>query len=88
MFPQPQPDAHDGGFNEALTAAVPSRAERILEVGCARGRLGHELRLRDPTRYVAAEVRGRWDDRLRHIADMQASGLGRLRNVVHRVLRR
>jgi 2-polyprenyl-3-methyl-5-hydroxy-6-metoxy-1,4-benzoquinol methylase len=31
---------------------VPSRAKRILDVGCARGRLGHELKLQDPTRYV------------------------------------
>jgi SAM-dependent methyltransferase len=52
MFPQPQPDAYYDGFNEPLLAAVPAGAKRILEVGCARGRLGHELKLQDPTRYV------------------------------------
>jgi SAM-dependent methyltransferase len=53
MFPQPQPDAYYDGFNERLFAAVPAHAKRVLEVGCARGRLGHELKLQDPSRYVA-----------------------------------
>src|SRR5215216_3184984 len=53
MFPQPQPGFYYDGFNEHLLAAVPSRAKRILEGGCARGRLGHELKRQDPSRYVA-----------------------------------
>jgi SAM-dependent methyltransferase len=53
MFPQPQPGDYYDGFNEHLLGAVPSRAGRILEVGCARGRLGHELKRQDPGRYVA-----------------------------------
>ncbi len=53
MLPQPQPDAYYDGFNERLFGAVPSRAGRILEVGCARGRLGQELKRQDPSRYVA-----------------------------------
>jgi SAM-dependent methyltransferase len=53
MFPQPQPAAYHDGFNERLLAAVPSEAKRILEVGCARGRLGQELKRQDPGRYVA-----------------------------------
>jgi SAM-dependent methyltransferase len=53
MFPQPQPSYYYDGFNERLAAAVPSRARRILEVGCARGRLGEELKRQDPGRYVA-----------------------------------
>jgi SAM-dependent methyltransferase len=53
MFPQPQPGDYYDGFNERLLGAVPARAGRILEVGCARGRLGHELRRQDPSRYVA-----------------------------------
>jgi SAM-dependent methyltransferase len=57
MFPQPQPDCYHDGFNERLFVAVPSRAKRILELGCAGGRLGHELKLRDPSRYVAGVER-------------------------------
>jgi ubiquinone/menaquinone biosynthesis C-methylase UbiE len=53
MFPQPQPEAYYDGFNQRLFGAVPSRAGRILEVGCARGRLGLELKRQDPSRYVA-----------------------------------
>jgi SAM-dependent methyltransferase len=53
MFPQPQPDHYYDGFNEHLLAAVPERARRILEVGCARGRLGYECKRQDPSRYVA-----------------------------------
>jgi SAM-dependent methyltransferase len=53
MFPQPQPDQYYDGFNERLLAAVPAGAARILEVGCARGRLGYECKRQDPSRYVA-----------------------------------
>ncbi|HEX8858506.1 MAG TPA: class I SAM-dependent methyltransferase [Actinomycetes bacterium] len=53
MLPQPQPDAYYDGFNERLFDAVPPRVSRILEVGCARGRLGQELKRQDPSRYVA-----------------------------------
>jgi SAM-dependent methyltransferase len=53
MFPQPQPGFYYDGFNEHLLAAVPAGARRILEVGCARGRLGQELKRQDPSRYVA-----------------------------------
>ena len=53
MFPQPQPDEYYDGFNERLLAAVPAGATRILEVGCARGRLGYECKRQDPSRYVA-----------------------------------
>jgi SAM-dependent methyltransferase len=53
MFPQPQPDHYHDGFNERLLGAVPSGAGRILEVGCARGRLGHELKRQDQRRHVA-----------------------------------
>jgi SAM-dependent methyltransferase len=53
MFPQPQPDYYYDGFNERLLGAVPSHASRILEIGCARGRLGHELKRQDPSRYIA-----------------------------------
>jgi SAM-dependent methyltransferase len=53
MFPQPQPDHYYDGFNERLLAAVPAAARRILEVGCARGRLGYECKRQDPSRYVA-----------------------------------
>jgi SAM-dependent methyltransferase len=53
MFPQPQPDHYHDGFNERMLGAVPSGAGRILEVGCARGRLGHELKRQDQRRHVA-----------------------------------
>jgi SAM-dependent methyltransferase len=36
-------DYYDG-FNEYLFRQVPPAARRIVEVGCARGRLGHELK--------------------------------------------
>src|SRR6266542_2728570 len=79
MFPQPQPDTYYDGLNEYLFAAVPSRAKRILEVGCARGRLGHELKLQDPSRYVAGleldpdaarAAEGRLEDVLRRYRDL------------------
>jgi hypothetical protein len=73
MFPQPQP-GDDDGFNERLLGAVPSRAGRTLEVGCARGRLGDQL--------------NQLADRSRHIANMEASAFWRLRTVVHCLLRR
>ena len=53
MFPQPQPGDYYDGFNERLLGAVPARASRVLEIGCARGRLGHELKRQDPDRWVA-----------------------------------
>lgn len=53
MFPQPQPEVYYDGFNERLFDAVPLRVGRILEVGCARGRLGQELKRQDPSRFVA-----------------------------------
>jgi SAM-dependent methyltransferase len=57
MFPQPQPGGYYDGFNERLLGAVPSHAGRILEVGCAGGRLGHELKRQDPGRYVVGVER-------------------------------
>lgn len=57
MFPQPQPEDYYDGFNERLFGAIPSRVGRILEVGCARGRLGQELKRQDPSRYVAGVER-------------------------------
>jgi SAM-dependent methyltransferase len=52
MFPQPQTDEYFDGFNEQLFAAVPASARTILELGCARGRLGWELKRQDPARRV------------------------------------
>lgn len=52
MFPQPPPEEYYDGFNESLFGAVPGAAKRILEVGCGRGRLGHELKRADPERRV------------------------------------
>lgn len=57
MLPQPQSEDYYDGFNERLFGAVPSRVGRILEVGCARGRLGHELKRQDASRYVAGVER-------------------------------
>jgi SAM-dependent methyltransferase len=53
MFPQPQPDGYYDGFNERLLGAVPARVRRLLEIGCARGQLGHDLKRQDPGRWVA-----------------------------------
>jgi SAM-dependent methyltransferase len=53
MFPQPTPDAYYEGVNARLLDAVPARAKRILEVGCAQGGLGLKLKQQDPARYVA-----------------------------------
>jgi len=44
-------DYYDG-FNEYLFRQVPPAAVRILEVGCARGRLGYELKQQRPERTV------------------------------------
>jgi SAM-dependent methyltransferase len=44
-------DYYDG-FNEYLFRHVPPTARRIVEVGCARGRLGHELKQQWPERTV------------------------------------
>src|SRR5262249_30988776 len=40
------------GCNQALLRAVPAAARRILEVGCAEGRLGAALKQQDPHRAV------------------------------------
>jgi len=47
----PAADYYDG-FNHVLFHHVPSSAKRILEVGCARGRFGYELKQQDPDRRV------------------------------------
>jgi len=71
MLEVPKSDGYHDGFNEHLLRHVPSSAQRILEVGCAQGRLGYELKRQQPTRTVlgierdpaAAEVaRTRLDD--------------------------
>jgi SAM-dependent methyltransferase len=78
VFPQPQEEQYHDGLNEALLGRVPATAKRIVEVGCARGRLGYELKQRDPERYVvgvemepdaAAVARTRLDEV--HILDIQ-----------------
>jgi 2-polyprenyl-3-methyl-5-hydroxy-6-metoxy-1,4-benzoquinol methylase len=78
MLNQPQREAYFDGFNQALADVVPAPAKRILEVGCARGRLGEELKRLDPSRYVigvefnaeAAEfARTRLDEV--HVCDVQ-----------------
>jgi len=79
VFPQPQPDEYFDGFNAALLEALPASAVRILEIGCARGRLGLELKRADPRRVVvgieydpdaAAVAADRLDEV--HVADVQA----------------
>lgn len=78
MFPQPQPDEYYDGVNEHLLREVPASALRIVEVGCARGRLGLELKRAVPTRYVvgieydpeAAKVAATRLDEV-HVADVQ-----------------
>jgi tRNA G46 methylase TrmB len=78
MLDQPKTAAYYDGFNEFLFRQVPAGARCILEVGCARGRLGHELKQQDPARRVigiefdpaAAEVaRTRLDEV--HVCDLQ-----------------
>ena len=39
-----KPGSYYAGCNEALLRAVPSSALRILEVGCAEGKLGAALK--------------------------------------------
>ena len=53
MLPQPQSTSYHEGFNERLCDAVPVEARRVLDVGCAAGRLGAELKERLDGRYVA-----------------------------------
>ncbi|MDQ1751587.1 MAG: hypothetical protein QOE71_2643, partial [Pseudonocardiales bacterium] len=50
MLKQPKTAGYYDGFNERLYRQVPSTALRIVEVGCARGRLGFELKQQDPRR--------------------------------------
>ncbi|MDQ2957759.1 MAG: class I SAM-dependent methyltransferase [Actinomycetota bacterium] len=52
MFSQPKDTAYFDGFNEFLFREVPADARRIVEVGCARGRLGWELKKQRPDRTV------------------------------------
>jgi SAM-dependent methyltransferase len=53
MLPQPQRATYHDGLNTNLRDAVPSTAKKVLDVGCARGRLGAELKQAMPGRYVA-----------------------------------
>ncbi len=71
MLEVPKSEDYYDGLNEFLLRHVPSSAQRILEIGCARGRLGYELKRQQPTRTVlgierdpaAAQVaRGRLDE--------------------------
>jgi SAM-dependent methyltransferase len=80
MFPQPQPSNYFESLNERLLAAVPSHAMRVLEVGCAGGRLGEALKARVPARHVAGVeldepaatiARGRLDEVF--VLDVQAA---------------
>lgn len=52
MLPQPKSASYHDGFNTFLFAAVPPDARRLLDVGCAGGRLAHELKQQDPDRHV------------------------------------
>jgi SAM-dependent methyltransferase len=52
VLKQPKTAGYYDGFNERLYRQVPSTALRIVEVGCARGRLGFELKQQDPRRTV------------------------------------
>jgi SAM-dependent methyltransferase len=52
VLEQPKETSYYDGFNEFLFREVPTEARRIVEVGCARGRLGMELKRQDPTREV------------------------------------
>ncbi len=53
MFPAaehgtPKPDFYYDVVNEELLELLPPAAERFLDVGCARGRLGEEIKKRRP----------------------------------------
>ncbi|MFI5454313.1 MAG: methyltransferase domain-containing protein [Isosphaerales bacterium] len=52
MFPETQPSSYYTGCNQSLLRAVPPAACKILEVGCAEGRLGAALKHRRPDRTV------------------------------------
>jgi len=52
VLEQPKASGYFDGFNEFLFRHVPVEAQRIVEVGCARGRLGFELKQQDPKRAV------------------------------------
>jgi len=52
VFAQPKDLSYYDGFNDFLAREVPDSAVRIVEVGCARGRLGSELKHRVPGRHV------------------------------------
>jgi len=54
MAPTPggEPDSYHEGFNEPLFRTVPATATTIVEVGCANGRLGAELKRGRPDRTV------------------------------------
>ena len=52
MLEQPKQESYYDGFNEYLFREVPPDSRRIVEVGCARGRLGMELKAQVPDRYV------------------------------------
>jgi len=53
MLPQPQGELYRAGFNTNLCDAVPTGAQRVLDVGCGAGVLGAELKRRLDGRYVA-----------------------------------
>jgi SAM-dependent methyltransferase len=52
VIEQPKTVDYFDGFNEHLFAEVPKTARRIVEIGCARGRLGLELKRAEPGRTV------------------------------------
>jgi SAM-dependent methyltransferase len=52
MLKVPKSDDYYDGLNEFLLRQVPLSAQRILEIGCARGRLGYELKRQQATRTV------------------------------------
>jgi len=75
-----RPDEYFRGLNLLLAGAVPQAVRRILEVGCAEGRLGAHLKSLDPSRTViglelepgpAAEAAKRLDQVL--VQDAEAS---------------
>jgi SAM-dependent methyltransferase len=75
VFPQPQDPGYSAGLNELLLDAVPDAAMTVVEMGCAEGRLGAELKQRVPGRRVigveidpafAEEARTRLDEVVVH----------------------